>query len=276
MLQGQGTGDPYAVLGVSRTVNADELKRAYRKLSMAWHPDRHAGASEAHQQEAARRFKLINAAYVAIGEILRSTPAAGASGQDAVVQQSDARVEAIRAVVNSAALRVAPNLPRPAYLRVTAVVEQLLVDTIAVGERAFVLGFEGALRDAMLMIGMDAILRADALKVLDAAVDDLQWRGRGADPHTWQTLLRPLERARGRADDPPRALGAGHARRPQRFDWEALLRPEPALVVCQGALAILVILLLLPLVPLTSTARGIALFCDLLVLGYLTFGLRST
>src|SRR5579875_593223 len=93
VMQSESIDDPYAVLGVSRTVTADDLKRAYRKLSMAWHPDRHAGASEARQQEAAHRFKLINAAYVAIGEILRSEVAAEASGQAAVVQQSDVRVE---------------------------------------------------------------------------------------------------------------------------------------------------------------------------------------
>jgi hypothetical protein len=273
MMQSESIGDPYAVLGVSRTVNADELKRAYRKLSMAWHPDRHAGASEAQQDEAARRFMLVNAAYVAIGEHLRTTVAADAAGQSAVVRQSDARVEAIRSVVNSAALRMVPNLPRHAYRRVTGMVEQLLVDTIAIGDRAFILGFEAAVRDAMLVVGMDGTLRAAALKVLDAAVDDLQWRGRGADPMTWQTLLRPLERARGRSQDA--ALPAVQSQAPQRFEWEALLRPEPPLVICQGALAFLIILLLLPMVPISGAARGVALLCDLAVLSYLTFGPRS-
>lgn len=277
-MQSESGGDPYAVLGVSRTVGADELKRAYRKLSMAWHPDRHAGAAEARQQEAARRFTLINAAYVAIGEILRgAAPApAGGAGQSAVVRHSDARVEAIGAVVNSAALRVVPNLPRHAYRRVTGVVEQILVDTIALGDRAFVLGFEGAFRDAMLVVGMDGTLHDDALKVLDAAVDDLQWRGRGADPATWQSLLRPLEHARGNVQQVSRAGATRGQATPRHFEWELLLRPEPPLVICQGALAFLVLLLLMPMVPLTGTARGLALLGDMAVLGYLTFGPRSS
>src|ERR1700756_4072383 len=48
----------YEVLGVGRTVNDDELKTAFRKLALKWHPDRNRGdASSEH------RFKEINEAY---------------------------------------------------------------------------------------------------------------------------------------------------------------------------------------------------------------------
>src|SRR5215210_565857 len=50
--------DFYEVLGVSRTVDADELKRAYRKLAMTHHPDRNPGDKSAEQ-----KFKDISEAY---------------------------------------------------------------------------------------------------------------------------------------------------------------------------------------------------------------------
>jgi len=48
----------YEVLGVERTVNDDELKRAFRRLALKWHPDRNPGDASSEA-----RFKEINEAY---------------------------------------------------------------------------------------------------------------------------------------------------------------------------------------------------------------------
>jgi molecular chaperone DnaJ len=50
--------DFYEVLGVTRSASADDLKRAYRKLAMQYHPDRNAGDKTAEQ-----KFKDISEAY---------------------------------------------------------------------------------------------------------------------------------------------------------------------------------------------------------------------
>ena len=280
-MQSEIADDPYAVLNLSRTADADELKRTYRKLSMAWHPDRHAAGTDEQRREAERRFKLINSAYVAVGEMLRargSAPQAGtstgAAAEAAVVEQADTRVEAIRSVVASAALKIIPNVPRHAYWRVVAMVENLLIDTIAVGERAFVSGFDTAVRDAMIVVGMDTTLRDAALKVLDAAADDLQWRGKGADPATWQALLHPLERARGATPQPGARPTSSPVAPATSATQPALLRQEPPLVLLQGALAVLAVLLILPFASIAGPLRLLLVVLDLALLGYITFGPR--
>jgi molecular chaperone DnaJ len=48
----------YEVLEVERTVNDGELKSAFRKLAMKWHPDRNPGDNDSEH-----RFKEINEAY---------------------------------------------------------------------------------------------------------------------------------------------------------------------------------------------------------------------
>ncbi len=50
--------DFYELLGVSRNAGAEDLKKAYRKLAMQYHPDRNPGDKVAEQ-----KFKAINEAY---------------------------------------------------------------------------------------------------------------------------------------------------------------------------------------------------------------------
>src|SRR6187549_1983915 len=48
----------YEVLEVERSANDGELKAAYRKLAMKWHPDRNPG-----DKDCEHKFKEINEAY---------------------------------------------------------------------------------------------------------------------------------------------------------------------------------------------------------------------
>jgi molecular chaperone DnaJ len=50
--------DFYAVLSVPRDASDDDIKKAYRRLAMQWHPDRNGGAKEAEE-----KFKEITEAY---------------------------------------------------------------------------------------------------------------------------------------------------------------------------------------------------------------------
>lgn len=58
------TGDPYKVLGVPRSATPDDIKSAYRKQALKWHPDKHL---EDERPAAQRRFTAVADAY----ELLR-------------------------------------------------------------------------------------------------------------------------------------------------------------------------------------------------------------
>ena len=56
-------GDYYSILGVPRNSSDDEVKKAYRKLAMKYHPDRNPGKED----WANEKFKEINEAYAVLG-----------------------------------------------------------------------------------------------------------------------------------------------------------------------------------------------------------------
>jgi molecular chaperone DnaJ len=59
MARGEQKRDYYEVLGVSRQAGEEEIKKAYRRAAMQWHPDR----NPHNNHEAEERFKGITEAY---------------------------------------------------------------------------------------------------------------------------------------------------------------------------------------------------------------------
>mmetsp|Transcript_28005 Transcript_28005/g.83401 ORF Transcript_28005/g.83401 Transcript_28005/m.83401 type:complete len:293 (+) Transcript_28005:1305-2183(+) len=58
--------DPYAVLELERGANAAQIRQAFRKAALRWHPDKFAarhGVGDAQREEAERRFRELNAAH---------------------------------------------------------------------------------------------------------------------------------------------------------------------------------------------------------------------
>ena len=60
--------DFYGILGVGKQATDEEIKKAYRKCAIKWHPDRHSTSSDEKKQEAEVRFKELAEAYEALSD----------------------------------------------------------------------------------------------------------------------------------------------------------------------------------------------------------------
>ncbi|CAL9228962.1 unnamed protein product [Arabidopsis halleri] len=56
--------DWYKILGISRTASIAEIKKAYKKLALQWHPDKNVD----NREEAENKFREIAAAYEVLGD----------------------------------------------------------------------------------------------------------------------------------------------------------------------------------------------------------------
>ena len=60
--------DYYEVLGVDKNASEDDIKKAFKKAAMKYHPDRFANASDAEKKEAEEKFKEVNEAYQVLSD----------------------------------------------------------------------------------------------------------------------------------------------------------------------------------------------------------------
>ncbi|MCQ2153665.1 MAG: molecular chaperone DnaJ [Bacteroidales bacterium] len=82
--------DYYEVLGLGKNASADDIKGAYRKAALKWHPDRWVNGSDAEKKTAEEKFKEASEAYSVLSDPDRKAKydqfgfagVDGAAGQD--------------------------------------------------------------------------------------------------------------------------------------------------------------------------------------------------
>ncbi|KAI9509369.1 DnaJ-domain-containing protein [Russula earlei] len=60
--------DLYAVLGVGSTASEEDIKKAYRKSALIYHPDKHASSTDDNKQAASRKFQQVGFAYAVLSD----------------------------------------------------------------------------------------------------------------------------------------------------------------------------------------------------------------
>uniref|UniRef100_A0A7S0GMX5 J domain-containing protein n=1 Tax=Proboscia inermis TaxID=420281 RepID=A0A7S0GMX5_9STRA len=67
-LKRAGRKDFYKILGVARDADESEIKKAYRKMALKFHPDRQASGTEEEKQKAEVIFRDVNHAYEVLSD----------------------------------------------------------------------------------------------------------------------------------------------------------------------------------------------------------------
>jgi molecular chaperone DnaJ len=193
--------DYYDVLGVQRGASDDEIKGAYRKLAMRWHPDRNDGAKEAEE-----KFKELTEAY----DVLR-----------------DPQKRAAYDRYGEAGLRGASS----AEFHHIDLSEALNVFMRDFGFGGFDSIFGGARQGGTSRAGGD--LRVTLSLTLDEVVS-------GTEKTLSLKLLDPCDRCDGRGSEPgsraqvcPTCGGAGEVRRAQRSFFGQFVTVAPC-ATCKG------------------------------------------
>ncbi len=60
--------DYYEVLGLDKSASADDIKAAYRKAALKWHPDRWVSGTDAEKKTAEEKFKEASEAYSVLSD----------------------------------------------------------------------------------------------------------------------------------------------------------------------------------------------------------------
>ncbi|KAF9564672.1 DnaJ-domain-containing protein, partial [Agrocybe pediades] len=65
---GEEDVDLYAVLSLERGATLDMIKKAYRRLALVYHPDKHATAADEAKEDASKKFQQIGFAYAVLSD----------------------------------------------------------------------------------------------------------------------------------------------------------------------------------------------------------------
>ena len=58
----------YQILGIDKNATLEEIKKAYHKLALQWHPDKWVNKSQEEKKQSEEKMKQINEAYEVLSD----------------------------------------------------------------------------------------------------------------------------------------------------------------------------------------------------------------
>ncbi|GAC1427939.1 MAG: hypothetical protein NVSMB65_01040 [Chloroflexota bacterium] len=185
--------DPYQVLGVAAGATERDLRRAYHRLSLKWHPDHHMQSGPAAIARAEAEFKRVNHAYVLACQAVQiRRPPTPAQVRQRTRQEE--QLDTVARTCTSARLMMIAQywgLNPYTYRREVEVARQILADAVVFGTRAFPAGLDRALPSILIeqsLAAEEAHMRellAEAMQIIiDRAPDD--------EVAAWEAIFAPL------------------------------------------------------------------------------------
>jgi DnaJ-class molecular chaperone len=187
----RSTKDYYSILGVSEKASHEEIRRAFRKLAVKYHPDKNLG----NEEWAGEKFKEINEAYAVLGDgakrreydRMRQAGFAGYGAQYAGGPYYSQEQVFADAFTNPYLFQELARMFQGAGLRF----DEGFVDNLFFGGRGFIFTSPGqplgrdrststsAYRPPLLLRLLGRVIRFTLKKIL--GVQELSWRNKGED-----------------------------------------------------------------------------------------------
>ena len=144
--------DYYQVLGIDKESSATEVRRAFRRLSLRYHPDKVAYKSDEEKAEAAAIFAALKEAHEVLSHEATRREYDQMLGVDDLLADKDSDLADIEAALNKVKEGLGKRRPPPTYYDVDVTLEELYTGCTKEVTHTKIVGHDAQLKEIVLKI----------------------------------------------------------------------------------------------------------------------------